>query len=71
MRIVSLSIFNNKDTGTVAVDYCGETHIVYCKIKRLTTNSNTTILKLKGRFPNGRTLLQTQSREVKTSITIR
>jgi len=30
MKVLSLTIFNNKDTGNAAVDYCGEMHIVLC-----------------------------------------
>ena len=70
MEVLSLTIFNNKDTGNIAVDYCGELHIVSCKIKRIIIDG-TTFLKLKGKFPTGKRSFRIQANEVRTSITIR
>ena len=70
MKVLSLTIFNNKDTGNAAVDYCGELHIVFCKIKRIIINGST-ILKLKGSFPSGKRSFRIQAENVRTSITNR
>lgn len=69
MKVLSInSIHGKKDWAEVPVEYMDTLHIVLCKVKS-TIKDN--VVRLQGRFPNGKRTLKVETTMVSKSIVVR